>query len=151
MLLLVSELLHPLELLLHTGWCLYGHHVLDLVRLDLPSCLLDLDWELQFDLLRDGPALLLGLRLDLGLDLSCDMGRQGGQQLDRLLEAWNGDELMSDWRLDLKLRLSLNLSLGLGLELNLELRLDLKLLLNLRRRLGLYLKLGRGRKWTLYL
>lgn len=69
--------------------------------------------------------LLLCLRLDLGLDLGCDMWWQGRQQLHRLLEAWNGDELMPDRRLDLKLRLCLSLVLRLELDLELCLGLDL--------------------------
>lgn len=135
-----------MELLLDACWCLYGHHVLDLVGLDLPPCLLDLDWQLQFDLLGNRATLLLCL--DLGLDLSSNVGWQSREQLDRLLEAWNGDKLMPDRRLDLKLRLCLNLSLTLGLELDLELSLDLgldlKLLLYLRQLLRLDLKLGLG-------
>lgn len=64
-----------------------GHHVLDLMGLNLPPRLLDLDGQLQLDLLGDGAALLLGLRLDLSLDLGCNVRRQGGEQLDGLLEA----------------------------------------------------------------
>lgn len=63
-----------MELLLDARRCLYGHHVLDLVGLDWPPRLLDLDGQLQFDLLGYGAALLL-LGLDLGLDLSGDVGR----------------------------------------------------------------------------
>jgi len=73
LLLLWLLLLHSLELLLDARRCLYGHHVLDLVGLDWPPRLLDLDGQLQFDLLGYGAALLLGL--DLGLDLSGDVGR----------------------------------------------------------------------------
>lgn len=69
-------LLNPLELLLDTRWCLYGHHVLDLVGLNLPARLLDLDGQLQFDLLGNCAALLLCLGLDLGLDLGSYMGWQ---------------------------------------------------------------------------
>lgn len=90
-------LLHPLELLLDIHWCLYCHHVLDLVGLNLAPCLLDLDWQLQFDLLGNCATLLLCLSLDLGLDLGCNVGWQGREQLDWLLEAWNSDELMPDW------------------------------------------------------
>lgn len=75
--LLLLLLLHPLQLLLNVCRCLYGHHVLDLVGLYLTPRLLDLDRELQFDLLGNGPALLLGLCLDLGLDLGGDVRRQG--------------------------------------------------------------------------
>lgn len=86
-LLLLLLLLQSLKLLLNARWCLYGHHVLDLVGLDLAPCLLDLDGQLQLDLLGDRAPLLLGLRLNLGLDLGGDMMRQGGEQLHRLLEA----------------------------------------------------------------
>ena len=71
----------------HAGLGLDGHQVLDLVGLDLPPRLLDLDWELQLDLLGHRPALGLHLGLDLGLDLGRYVWRQGGQQLDGLLEA----------------------------------------------------------------
>lgn len=70
-------LLHPLELLLDIHRCLYRHHVLDLVGLNLPPRLLDLNWELQFDLLGNGAPLLLCLCLDLSLDLGSDVGWQG--------------------------------------------------------------------------
>lgn len=66
---------------------MYGHHVLDLVGLDLAPGLLDLDGQLQLDLLGDRAPLLLGLRLDLSLDLGGHVGRQGREELDRLLEA----------------------------------------------------------------
>lgn len=93
--------------------------------LNWASFLLDLDGELQLDLLGNGASLLLGLRLDLSLDLSCHMRRQSRQQLDRLLETWNSNELMPDGGLDLDLRLCLDLRLTLRLELDLEFGLDL--------------------------
>lgn len=77
LLLLLLLLLHPLKLLLDTCWRLDGHHVLDLVGLNLTPCLLDLDGQLQFDLLGNGASLLLCLCLDLGLNLGCYVGWQG--------------------------------------------------------------------------
>lgn len=132
LLLLVSQLLHPLELLLDTCRRLYGHHVLDLVTLNLPPRGLNLDGQLQFDLLGNRAPLLLRLGLDLSLDLGRDVGGQGRQQLDRLLDARYRDELMPDGRLDLELRLRLDLGRSLRLELDLELRLDLGLGLDLK-------------------
>lgn len=96
-----------------TGRSLDGHHVLDLTPRRL-----DLDGQLEFDLLWDRPALLLRLGLDLCLDLSGHMWGQGREELYRLLESRDGDELVSYGGLNLDL--PRDSGLGLGLELYLE-------------------------------
>jgi hypothetical protein len=118
---------------LDTGWCLDRHHVLDLMRLHLPTWLLDLNGQLQPYLLGNSASLLLCLGLDLSLDLGRNMRWEGREELDRLLETRNRDQLMPDRGLDLKLRLGLKLRLDLKLGLSLELvwSLDLGLCLEL--------------------
>lgn len=81
--------------------------------------------------------MLLCLGLDLGLDLRGHVGREGGQELDRLLQSRDGDELVPDGGLHLDLA-----RLALGLELHLEFGLD-------GGRLGEELRGGRGLAWEL--
>lgn len=65
---------------------------------------------------------MLCLGLDLGLDLCGHVRREGGQELNWLLQTRDSDELVSDWRLDLDL--AWDSRLALGLELYLEFSLD---------------------------
>lgn len=67
LLLLIPELLNPLQLLLHTG-CLYCDHTLNMLSLH-STVLLNLNGQLQSDLLGHTTLLSLYLSRNLRLDL----------------------------------------------------------------------------------
>lgn len=67
LLLLIPELLNPLQLLLHTG-CLHCDHTLSMLSL-CSTVLLNLNGQLQFDLLGHTTLLSLCLSHNLRLDL----------------------------------------------------------------------------------
>lgn len=93
LLLLIPELLNPLQLLLHTG-CLHCNHILNLVSLHR-AALLNLNGQLESELLGHTTLLSLYLSHNLRLDL--------GEDLDLLLQLWHSKDL-GLWLLYLELR-----------------------------------------------
>lgn len=87
LLLLLPELLNPLQLFLNTGG-LNSHHILDLMSLHW-TCLLNLNRQLKLDLLRHSTLL--------GLYLSHNMGLKLGEYLDLLLKLRYGNHLCLGW------------------------------------------------------